>query len=29
MYLTEIARNGNNKVGDRLKAIELLGKSGE
>ncbi|MBC9722039.1 MAG: terminase small subunit [Lactobacillus sp.] len=26
MYLTEIARNGNNKVGDRLKAIELLGK---
>lgn len=26
MYLTEIARNINNKVGDRLKAIELLGK---
>jgi phage terminase small subunit len=26
MYLTEIARNNNNKVGDRLKAIELLGR---
>lgn len=26
IYLTEIARNGNNKVGDRLKAIELLGR---
>lgn len=26
MYLTEIARNRNNKVGDRLKSIELLGR---
>lgn len=26
MYLTEICRNRNNKVTDRLKAIELLGK---